>query len=124
MANCKVGDLAIIVKDDGLQENLGMTVQIVGCLGYRDWYPYSERLKRPYKRPRRLYSWSVVALSSTGICYRDQYGDLYYRQEGDFPDAYLQRLPKLPADKEVFSEEGIKSGVLCEAKRRDYETQE
>ena len=124
MANCKVGDLAIIVKDDGLQENLGMTVQIVGCLGYRDWYPYSDRLKRPYKRPRRLYSWSVVALSSTGICYRYYDGDLYYRQEGDFPDAYLQRLPKLPAEKEVFSEERIKSGVLCEAKRRDYETQE
>ena len=122
MANCKVGDLAIIVIDDGLQENLGMTVQIVGCAGYVGWYPYSERLKRSYKRPRRLYSWNVVALSSTGICYRNYYGDLYYRGEGDIPDAYLQRLPKLPAEKEVFSEE--KSGVLCEAERSDYETQE
>ena len=121
MANCKVGDLAIIVIDDGLQENLGMTVQIVGCAGYVGWYPYSERLKRSYKRPRRLYSWNVVALSSTGICYRNYYGDLYYRGEGDIPDAYLQRLPKLPAEKEVFSEE--KSGVLCEAERKDYETQ-
>ena len=122
MANCKVGDLAIIVIDEGLQENLGITVQIVCCAGYVGWYPFSERLKRSYKRPRRLYSWSVVALSSTGICYRNHYGDLYYRQEGNVPDAYLQRLPKLPADKEVFSEE--KSGVLCEAKRSDYETHE
>lgn len=121
MANCKVGDLAIIVIDEALQENLGITVQIVGCAGYVTWYPYSERLKRSYKRPRRLYSWNVVALSSKGICYRNHYGDLYYRGEGDFPDAYLQRLPKLPAEKEVFSEEG--SGVLCEAERSDYETQ-
>ena len=122
MANCKVGDLAIIVKDEGLQENLGITVQIVGCAGYVGWYPYSQRLKRSYKRPRRLYSWNVVALSNKGICYRNYYGDLYYLVEGRLPDAYLQRLPKLPVDKEVFSEE--KSGVLCEAKRSDYETHE
>jgi hypothetical protein len=123
MANCKVGDLAIIVKDEGLQENLGITVQIVGLAGYVNWYPFSERLKRSYKRPRRMYSWNVVSLSSTGICYRNYYGDLYYRVEGRIPDAYLQRLPKLPAEKEVFSEEGIKSGVVCEAERSVYETQ-
>jgi len=124
MANYKVGDLAVIVKDEGLQENLGITVQIVSCAGYVNWYPFSERLKRSYKRPRRLYSWNVVALSSKGICYRNYYGDLYYLVEGSIPDAYLQRLPKLPVDKEVFSEERIKGGVLCEAERSDYETQE
>jgi hypothetical protein len=121
MANCKVGDLAIIVIDEALQENLGITVQVVSQAGYLDWYPYSKCLKRSCKRPIRLYSWNVVALSSKGICYRNYYGDLYYRVEGQFPDAYLQRLPKLPVDKEVFSEEG--SGVLCEAERSDYETQ-
>lgn len=121
MANCKVGDLAIIVIDEALQENLGITVQIVGHAGYVNWYPYSKRLKRSCKRPRRLYSWNVVALSSKGICYRNYYGDLYYRVEGSIPDAYLQRLPKLPADNEVFTEE--KSGVLCESERRNYETQ-
>jgi hypothetical protein len=109
MANCKVGDLAIIVIDEGLQENLGITVQIVGYAGYVNWYPYSKRLKRSCKRPRRLYSWNVVALSSTGICYSTN-GKLRFCSEGWFPDAYLQRLPKLPAEKEVFSEEG--SGVL------------
>ena len=122
MANCKVGDLAIIVKDEGLQENLGITVQIVGLAGYVNWYPFSERLKRSCKRPRRMYSWNVVSLSSKGICYRNYYGDLYYRIEGRIPDAYLQRLPKLPVEKEVFTEEGIKSVVLCEAKRSEYET--
>ena len=120
MANCKVGDLAIIVIDEGLQENLGITVQIVGLAGYVNWYPYSKRLKRSCKRPRRLYSWNVVALSSVGICYSSN-GELEFCREGWFPDAYLQRLPKLPAEKEVFSEE--KSGVLCEAERSDYETQ-
>ena len=123
MANCKVGDLAIIVKDEALQENLGITVQIVGLAGYMAWYPYSQRLKRSCKRPIRLYSWNVVVLSSKGICYRNYYGDLYYRSEGEFPDAYLQRLPKLPAEKEVFTEEETKSGVLCEAERSEYETQ-
>ena len=115
MANYKVGDLAIIVKDEALQENLGITVQIVGCAGYVRWYPYSERLKRSCKRPRRMYSWSVVALSSAGICYRNYYGDLYYCAEGEVPDAYLQRLPKLPAEKDVFAEEGIKNRTLSEA---------
>jgi len=125
MANCKVGDLAIIVRDDGLKENLGLTVQIVGHAGYVWCFPYSKRLKRNYKRSRRLYSWNVVALSSTGICYSTN-GKLRFCSEGWFPDAYLQRLPKLPADEEVFSEEEIKAnnGVNCEAKRSDYETQE
>lgn len=122
MANCKVGDLAIIVRDDGLQENLGITVQILGHRGYVWCYPYSKRLKRNYKRSRRLYSWNVVALSNVGICYSSN-GNLEFCRQGWFPDAYLQRLPKLPAEKEEFSEEGIKSGVLCEAERSDYETQ-
>ena len=122
MANCKVGDLAIIVKDDGLQENLGITVQIIGLAGYVGWYPYSQRLKRSYKRPRRLYSWKVVALSSRGICYRNCEDELFFSQVGNLPDACLQRLPKLPAENEVFSEEGIKSGLLCEAERSNHET--
>ena len=122
MANCKVGDLAIIVKDDGLQENLGITVQIIGLAGYVGWYPYSQRLKRSYKRPRRLYSWKVVALSSKGICYRNCKDELFFSQVGNLPDSCLQRLPKLPADNEVFSEEGIKSGILCEAERSNHET--
>ena len=122
MANCKVGDLAIIVKDDGLQESLGITVQIIGLAGYVGWYPYSHRLKRSYKRPRRLYSWKVVALSSKGICYRNGEDELFFSQVGNLPDACLQQLPKLPADNEVFSEEGIESGVLCEAERSNHAT--
>ncbi len=114
-------DLATIVIDEGLPENLGITVQIVGHAGYVWLYPYSKHLKRNYKRSRRLYSWIVVALSNTGICYSTN-GTLRFCSEGWFPDAYLQRLPKLPAEKEVFSEE--ESGVLCEAKRSDYETHE
>jgi hypothetical protein len=122
MANCKVGDLAIIVKDDGLQENLGITVQIIGLAGYLGWYPYSQRLKRSYKRPRRLYSWKVVALSSKGICYRNSEDELFFSKVGNLPDVCLQRLPKLPAENEVSSDEGIKSGVLCEAERSNHET--
>jgi len=123
MTHFKVGDLAIIVKDDGLQENLGITVQIVGQAGYIAWYPYSRRLKRSYKRPRRLYSWSVVALSSRGICYRNSKDELFFSHAGEVPDSCLQRLPKIPVSNEVFAEEGFKSGVVCEAGRSDYETQ-
>lgn len=122
MANCKVGDLAIVVKDDGLQENLGITVQIVGHRGYVWCYPYSKHLKRNYKRSRRLYSWDVIALSSVGICYNTD-ETLHYCREGWFPDAYLQPLPKLPADQKLASEESIKSRAFCEAERGEYETQ-
>lgn len=117
MKHFKVGDLAIIVKDDGLQENLGITVQIVGQAGYIAWYPYSLSLKRSYKRPRRLYSWSVVALSSRGICYRNSKDELFFSCAGEVPDSCLQRLPKIPVSNEEFAEEGIKSGILCEAER-------
>jgi hypothetical protein len=122
MTNCKVGDLAIIVKDGGLQENLGITVKIVGHWGDVWCYPYSKRLKRDSKRSRRMYAWDVVALSSVGICY-DIYGTTQYRSGGWVPDAYLQPLPKLPADQELVSEESIKSRAVCEAERSDYETQ-
>lgn len=107
MTHFKVGDLAIIVKDDGLQENLGITVQIVDRVGYITWYPYSLRLKRSYKRPRRLYSWSVVALSSRGICYRDSNDELFFAHAGEVPDSCLQRLPKIPVSTELLAEEGI-----------------
>jgi hypothetical protein len=117
MTHFKVGDLAIIVKDDGFQENLGITVQIVGQAGYIAWYPYSLCLKRSYKRPRRLYSWSVVALSSRGICYRDSKDELFFSCSGEVPDSCLQRLPKISVSNEVFAVVGIKSGVLCEAER-------
>jgi len=124
MTNCKVGDLAIIIKDDGLQENLGITVQIVAHAGYQNWYGYSLRLKRSYKRPRRLYSWSVVALSNQGICYRDHKDELYFSREGDVPDYCLQRLTKIQFTNEEFAEEGIKSAVICEVERSNDETVE
>jgi len=124
MSNCKVGDLAIIVKDNGLQENLGITVQIVAHAGYMNWYGYSLRLKRSYKRPRRAYSWRVVALSNKGICYGNHKGELYFSHEGDVPDYCLQRLPKIQFTNEEFAEEGIKIAVICEVERSNDETVE
>jgi len=85
---------------------------------------YSLRLKRSYKRPRRLYSWSVVALSNQGICYRDHKDELYFSREGDVPDYCLQRLPKIQFTNEEFAEEGIKSAVICEVERSNDETVE
>jgi len=114
MANCKVGDLAIIVRDDGLQENLGITVQIVGQAGYIRWYPYSIRLKRNYKRSRCMYSWSVVALSSRGICYRNCLGELNYYQEGEIPDSYLMPLPKLRAEITSYQEQTLPHELIFE----------
>ena len=58
MTYCKVGDLAIVVYDELLQENLGLIVKIVSSAGLRRWYPYSKRLNRRHKRPKIFFSWN------------------------------------------------------------------
>ena len=123
MAHCKVGDLAIIVKDDGFQENLGITVQIIrqaGCIG---WYPYSKRLKRSFKRPRRLYTWEVIALSHQGICYRDCNDELFFSRDGQIPDEALQPLPKIP-DNDVENMDDVHNPIENDINRYSGVTRE
>jgi len=108
MIYCKVGDLAIIVNDDLLQENLGVIVRIISSAGLKGWYPYSKRLKRWSKRSKTLFTWNVVALSSLGICYNSTEDDsLYYLLSGRWPDADLRPLTALEEADAVTRQEEI-----------------
>ena len=94
--NCQEGDLAIIVKDDGKHENLGLIVRVVSKYGMKKFYSYSHRKQTWNKRPRRLFAWTVEVLSEYGtITYEGSFGVLYGYRSGEIPDSYLRRLPKL-----------------------------
>jgi hypothetical protein len=94
--NCQEGDLAIIVKDDGKHENLGLIVRVVSKYGMKKFYSYSQRRQTWNKRPRRLFAWTVEVLSEYGtLTYEDSFGTLYGYRCGEIPDSYLRRLPKL-----------------------------
>mgnify|MGYP000061520222 CR=1 FL=1 len=94
--NCQQGDLAIIVKDDGKLENLGLIVRVVSKYGMKKFYSYSQRRQTWNKRPRRLFAWTVEVLSEYGtLTYEDCFGTLYGYKSGEIPDSYLKRLPKL-----------------------------
>ena len=43
--NCQEGDLAIIVKDDGKLENLGLIVKVVKWYGMKKFYSYSHLIR-------------------------------------------------------------------------------
>lgn len=104
MTYCKVGDLAIVVHDDALQENLGLIVRVISSAGMKNWYPYSKRLKRWHKRAKPLFSWHVESLSSRGICYSDRDDCLFYCHSGEIPDVDLRPLASLDEADEVLRE--------------------
>ena len=94
--NCQEGDLAIIVKDDGKLENLGLIVRVVSKYGMKKFYSYSQRRQTWNKRPRRLFAWTVEVLSEYGtLTYEGSFGTLNGYKSGEVPDSYLRRLPKL-----------------------------
>jgi len=94
--NCQVGDLAIIVNDDGKHENLGLIVRVVSKYGMKKFYSYSQRRQTWNKRPRRLFAWTVEVLSEYGtLTYESSFGTLNGYKSGEIPDSYLRRLPKL-----------------------------
>jgi hypothetical protein len=97
MRNCKVGDLAIIVKDEQKMENLGLVVRVLSACGERSWSAYNWQKKCYYKRKtNRLFTWIVEVVSETGqIIYSDSLGNLYGQKGGEVPDCYLRPLPKL-----------------------------
>jgi hypothetical protein len=97
MRNCKVGDLAIIVKDEAKMENLGLIVRVLSACGEKSWSAYNWKKKCYYKRKTdRLFTWRVEVVSETGqIIYSDGFDNLYGLRVGDMPDLYLRPLPKL-----------------------------
>ena len=88
--NCKVGDLAIIVKDDGGLENLGLIVKVEAKEGLVGWEKYDHIQKRFTGEIVRLFTWSVTSLS--GRLYYSDVDGLYTRQSGGIPDECLRPL--------------------------------
>jgi len=94
--NCQQGDLAIIVKDDGKLENLGLIVKVVRWYGMKKFYSYSHLNQKWTKPTKTLCAWTVEVLSENGaISYGTTTGKVYSKKRGWFPDSYLKRLPKL-----------------------------
>ena len=103
MRNCKVGDLAIIVRDNDKMENLGLIVRIVSAYGDIRWLDFNKKTGRYYKRKyTTLFSWKVQVVSDTSqIVYCDRQNTLYGELTGEVPDAYLRPLPALSEDKSL-----------------------
>ena len=100
MKNCKVGDLAIVVRDNDQLENLGLLVRVVEAYGEMQWRVFNWKTKRYYKRKfETLFSWTVEVVSDTSqIIYSEESGNLYGLRVGEVPDAYLRPLPTLTED--------------------------
>ena len=94
--NCQQGDLAIIVKDDGKLENLGLIVKVVRWYGMKKIYSYNHHNQKWTKPTKTLCAWTVEVLSeNSAISYGTTTGKVYSKKRGWFPDSYLKRLPKL-----------------------------
>jgi hypothetical protein len=87
-------DLAIVVKDDGDQFNLGIVVRIISSAGPQNWFPWDSVTMSWSCRSRSIKTWNVEALSGRGLSYHSQdcFGDLIVLRFGPIPDTYLQRL--------------------------------
>jgi hypothetical protein len=127
MRNCKVGDLAVVVKDTGKMENLGLIVRIVNDCGPVNWV---EMVCVDGKSPERvvtsLNSWHVEVVSDNAqIIYLDEIeGVLYGERTGDIPDAFLRRLPDLFEedfkDRKVLDLQNLPFDPAIEAVRESY----
>lgn len=100
MRNCKVGDLAIVVRDNDQLENLGLLVRVVKAYGEVRWTVFNWKTKRYYKRKvETLFTWTVEVVSETGqIIYSDTSGKLYGLRTGEIPDVCLRPLPTITED--------------------------
>ena len=103
MRNCKVGDLAIIVRDNDKMENLGLIVRIVSAYGDIRWLDFNKKAGRYYKRKySTLFSWTVQVVSDTSqIIYADSEHTLYGEMTGEVPDTYLRPLTALSDDESL-----------------------
>jgi len=88
--NCKVGDLAIIVKDDGGLENLGLIVKVEAKEGLVGWERYDHIQKRFTGEIVKLFSWRVTSLS--GKLYYSDVDRVFTMQSGEIPDECLRPL--------------------------------
>ncbi|MCD8505319.1 MAG: hypothetical protein LRY53_00910 [Burkholderiaceae bacterium] len=87
------GDLAIVVKDDSDQLNLGVVVRILSDVGL-SWWSQWDAQKNGWGPYRRLKTSHVEALSTRGLSYHSEEcdGDLVVRRFGMIPTSYLRRF--------------------------------
>ncbi|MBU9604438.1 hypothetical protein [Burkholderia multivorans] len=83
--NCKIGDLAIVIRAPGAPENIGRIVKVVGILG----------------EVRGYFCWDVacdspVAVFSSGV--------KSMKTHGGIPDAWLRPVSGLPITDDVEDE--------------------
>ena len=87
------GELAIVVKDDSDQLNLGLIVRVLDDLGFSGWFQWNAKTKRwgPCCYLKTSY---VEAISTRGLSYHsgDCDGDLVVRRVGTIPTSYLCRI--------------------------------
>lgn len=117
MRNCKVGDLAVVVKDTGKMENLGLIVRVVSDCGPVNWVEMvSVDGKSPERVVTSLNSWHVEVVSDNAqIIYLDEIeAVLYGERTGDIPDAFLRRLPDL-------FEEDFKDGKVLDLQNLPFD---
>jgi hypothetical protein len=88
------GDLAIVVKDDSDQLNLGVVVQILHVVGQQFWWPWDSTNKRWADRSRLMKTVYVEALSARGLSYHSYQcnGDLVLQRFGSIPAAHLKKI--------------------------------
>jgi len=89
----KPGDLAIVVKDDSDQLNLGVIVRVLRDIGFNRWSQWDAKRNKwgPYRPLKTSY---VEAISTRGLSYHsaDCDGDLVVRRFGRIPTSYLRRV--------------------------------
>lgn len=89
----KPGDLAIVVKDDSDQLNLGVIVRVLRDIGFNRWSQWDAKRNKwgPFRPLKTSY---VEAISTRGLSYHsdDCDGDLVVRKFGRIPTSYLRRV--------------------------------
>jgi hypothetical protein len=89
----KPGELAIVVKDDSDQLNLGVIVRVLKDIGFNRWSQWDAKRNKwgPYRPLKTSY---VEAISTRGLSYHsdDCDGDLVVCRFGKIPTSYLRRV--------------------------------
>lgn len=81
MSNVTVGDLAIVVRDGGKKENLGLIVKVLEYDGMRRWEGFGEHK-----------TWVVECAGRRLLCYMDWSDRLYFLRVGKMPDCCLKPI--------------------------------
>lgn len=81
MSHVTVGDLAIVVRDGGKKENLGLIVKVLKYDGMRRWEGFGEHK-----------TWVVECAGDRLLCYMDWSDRLYFLREGKLPGCCLKPI--------------------------------